>query len=67
MQPAREINERKQRLQIEHARALLAYLEAGEPADMEFDPPLYVIHDGRGALTVRFKRQAFVRFLPFAF
>ena len=67
MQPAREINERKQRLQIEHARALLAYLEDGEPADMTFDPPLHVIHDGRGALTVRFEREAFVRFVPLAF
>ena len=49
MQPAREINERKQRLQIEHVRALLAYLEAGEPADMKFDRPLHVIHEGRGS------------------
>ena len=46
---------------------LLAYLEAGEPADMEFHPPLHVIHDGRGTLTVRFEREAFVRFLPLAF
>ena len=67
MQPARGINERKQRLQIEHARALLAYLEAGEPADMEFDPPLHVIHEGRGTLTVRFERDAYVRCLPLAF
>ena len=67
MQPGREINERKQRLQIEHARALLAYLEAGEPADMVFDPPLHVIHDGRGTLTVQFEREALVRFLPLAF
>ncbi len=67
MQPAREINERKQRLQVEHARALLAYLEAGEPADMQFDPPLHGIHDGRGTLRVRFEREALMRFLPLAF
>ena len=40
MQPAREVNERKQRLQVEHVSALLAYLEAGEPAETEVDPPL---------------------------
>jgi hypothetical protein len=34
---------------------------------MEFDPPLHVIHDDRGVLTVRFEREAFVRFLPLAF
>ncbi len=34
---------------------------------MEFDPPLHVIHDGRGTLTVRFERDAFVRFLSLAF
>ncbi len=67
MQPAREVNERKQRLQIEHVRALLAYLEAGESADMEFDPPLQVINEGRGTLTVSFEREPFVRFVPLAF
>ena len=66
-QPAREINERKQRLQIEHVRALLAYLEAGEPADMVFDPPLHVIRDDPGTLTVTFEGEAYVRFLPLAF
>ena len=34
---------------------------------MEFDPPLHVIHDGRGTLTVKFEREAFVRCLPLAF
>ncbi len=34
---------------------------------MEFDPPLHAIHEGRGTLTVRFERDAFVRFLPLEF
>ena len=67
MQPAREINECKQRLQVEHVRALLAYREAGESADMELGAPPHVIHEGRGTLTVWFERDAFVRFLPLAF
>ena len=41
MQPGREINRRKQRRQIEHTRALLAYLESSEPhARPELPAPL---------------------------
>ena len=33
---------------------------------MAFEPPLDVIHDGRGTLMVRFERDAYVRVLPLA-
>ena len=66
MQPAKQINERKRAQQVNHIRALLSFIEQGEPCEMRFEPTLHVITD-KAVLTVELDREAFLRFLPLDF
>ncbi len=67
MKSARQINERKQRQQLKHLEALRSYVEAGEPCNMRYAPPLHVVHDGPMTLSVELDREALLRFLPLDF
>ncbi len=67
MKSARQINEQKRRQQLKHLEALRAYVAAGEPCDMRYDPPLHLVHAGPTTLSVEFNREALLRFLPLDF
>jgi len=53
--------------QLEHLETLRAYVEAGEPCNMRYEPPLHIVHEGPTTLSVELDREAFLRFLPLDF
>jgi hypothetical protein len=67
MRSGKQINERKRAMQLRHLEALRSYVEAGEPCDMTYDPPLHVVNDGTSTLTIEIDRETLLRFLPLDF
>ncbi len=67
MRSGKQINERKRAMQLRHLEALRSYVEAGEPCDMTYDPPLHVVHERPSKLTIEIDRESLLKFLPLDF